>query len=147
MFTGILFSGAIAPLEPVAEAWFSQHWHERNAALQNRPPVGGPNGIAPENINDRLFQAFGSTEWPEPLMAVDGPINGAKGNIFKGRRTGRSARVNYPGQPVSINKIKTKAREAVAADTTDAADDLLTQLFIVCMSAPPVHTLRLNILL
>lgn len=86
-----------------------------NPLLANRPPVG-VDGATPNTPNDRIAEAFGSTRNPYPFLAVDGPINRAKGQVM-----GLEA-------PTSIDVIATLARRAVQLDTPEALNTLLSQL-------------------
>jgi chitinase len=117
MHFGVLASGqVVTTLTPITAEWFRDNWHKSFASLAARPPIGGPNGYAPDNINDRLMGCFGDDNWLEPLMAVDGPINGPKGNIFGLH------------DPVGIGRIRRLAQDAVAADNDHAADALLSAI-------------------
>jgi chitinase len=97
------------------------YWQHPLHALANAPAVGGPNGAKPMTANDRFMEAFGSVDWPEPLMPTDQQINGPKGKLWG------------LNDPIARGTIQTQARDAVRADTQAAADTLLQSVRIVSL--------------
>lgn len=64
------------------------------------------------------MEAFGSTKWPEPFLATDAALNGAKGRIMKLEAA------------TAITTITKLANAAVKLDTVAAADELLQAIRI-----------------
>ena len=118
--SGTLPSGQEANL-PLIDRIFWQKgiWLATNAQLQNRPPVGGPNGVQPDSPNDRVMESFGTAEYPYPLMAVDQMINGPKGRIMGGNAV------------TDIRRIEELANDAVLHDAEGLADELLQSIRVV----------------
>ena len=67
-----------------------------------------------------MMEAFGSTNWPDPLLPTDEQINGPKGNLMN---------LNAPANLGGIGRL---ARAAVREDTITAADNVLSEVRIVC---------------
>jgi hypothetical protein len=63
--------------------------------------------------------AFGSVDWPEPLIPCDAQINGPKGQLW------------LLNDPIGIPTITTRARDAVRSDTVADANRLLQAVRIV----------------
>ena len=84
-----------------------------NPLLAALPRIGGPDGISPSTINDRIMECFGSTFWPEPLLPTDAAINAAKGRLIGFQAA------------TGVAAITRLAKAAVLADTPAAADLLL----------------------
>lgn len=70
--------------------------------------------------------AFGSVDWPEPLIPTDSQINGPKGALWG------------LNDPISLDTIGRQARAAVRADTPATANSLLQSVRIV---SPTLHEL------
>lgn len=86
--------------------------------LQNAPAVG-QNGATPSQANNRLMEAFGSTNWPQPLMATDQQINGPKGRLMD------------LVAPIRISQIRILAARAAASGNAQDTDNLLQSVRIV----------------
>ena len=115
--SGILTSGAQPDgLLPMSATWWATKWREANPVLAGLPAVGSDNGAQPSSPNDRIMEAFGSTQNPYPLLATDAGINGAKGKLM-GLKV-----------PFSIENIEKLAKAAVKADTDEAVQEVLTAL-------------------
>ena len=123
--SGSLPSGAGSTLPPIRQDFYTQDWAIPNAQLHARPAVGGPNGIQPLTPNDRAMEAFGSTNYPDPFMAVDAQINGAKGRIMNLR------------DATAIDTITRLANAAVQQDSQGAADELLQAIRVVSTHITP----------
>ena len=67
------------------------------------------------------MEAFGSTDWPEPLMPIDQQINGPKGNLMNLQA------------PIGLNTIRDLARRAAASGNQQ--DNLLQAVRIVSLSS------------
>lgn len=52
--TGVLTSGQVANIPVIPRPFWKNQWLASNAALVARPAVGGPNGYAPDNPNERV---------------------------------------------------------------------------------------------
>jgi hypothetical protein len=65
------------------------------------------------------MECFGSDFFRRLLIITDRALNGPKGNVMALRR------------PIAVNNIKDLANAAVATDTQDASDALLSALRIV----------------
>ena len=65
--------------------------------------------------------AFGSVDWPEPLIPTDQQINGPKGQLWS------------LNDPISLDTINRNARAAVNADTVQTQDALLQSVRIVSL--------------
>jgi hypothetical protein len=89
--------------------------------LHNAPAVGGPNGATPYTANDRLMEAFGSTDWPEPLMPTDQQINGPKGNLMNLQA------------PIAYQEITRLATQAAASGNAQDTNNLLQSVRIVSL--------------
>jgi len=85
-----------------------------NPLLAALPRIGGPDGISPSTVNDRIMECFGSTFWPEPLLPTDAAINAAKGRLMGFQAA------------TGVDTIITLAKAAVLADD-QATSDLLLQ--------------------
>lgn len=109
-------------LPAIGNDFFANYWQQELHGLQNAPGVGGPNGAVPGTPNDRLMEAFGSNNYPYPLMPVDKQINGPKGKLM-----------NLEA-PVDLRTITRLANMAVQLDTPEAADALLSEMRIVCVA-------------
>ena len=92
------------------------YWDHPFHQLGQDPAVGGPSGAQPYTANDRMMEGFGSIDWPQPLMAVDQQINGAKGRMFRLQ------------PPTAVNRITQLARRAVGSDQDTDADALLSSI-------------------
>ena len=123
--SGSLPSGAGSALPPIPQQFYTHYWDMPNAQLHARPAVGGPNGIQPLTPNDRAMEAFGSNNYPNPFMAVDSQINGAKGRIMN----------LHPA--TAINTVTNLANAAVQQDSQGAADELLQAIRVVSTHAFP----------
>ena len=123
--SGSLPSGAGSTLPPIRQDFYTHDWDIPNAQLHARPAVGGPNGIQPLTPNDRAMEAFGSTNYPDPFMAVDAQINGAKGRIMNLR------------DATAIDTITRLANAAVQQDSQGAADELLQAIRVVSTHITP----------
>ncbi len=80
--SGTLPSGQHANLPVIPQPFWRNQWLASDATLAGEPAIGGPNGLRPDNPNERVMESFGSDSYPDPLMAVDAMINGAKGRIM-----------------------------------------------------------------
>ena len=63
-----------------------------------------------------MMGAFGSVDWPQPLMAVDQQINGPKGRMF---------RLNPPTSEDNLGALE---EIAVESDQQADADNLLSHI-------------------
>ena len=72
-----------------------------------------------------MMEAFGSDNYPYPLLPTDQQINGPKGNLMN---------LNAPADLAGIGRL---ARSAVQQDSQQAADTLLSEVRIVCL--PRTH--------
>ena len=106
-------------LPPIGSGFFQNFWDHPFHGLATAPAVGGPNGAQPLTPNDRMMEAFGSDDYPDPLLATDQQINGPKGNLMN---------LNAPANLAGIGRL---ARTAVAQDTPQAADNLLSEIRVV----------------
>jgi chitinase len=68
--------------------------------------------------------AFGSVDWPEPLIPTDSQINGSKGALWG------------LNDPISLDTIGRQARAAVRADTPATTNSLLQSVRI---ASPTLH--------
>lgn len=91
-------------------------WTASNAALKSFPPVGNAAGNSPATPNGRIMEAFGSTKNIAPLLATAAGINAVKGNLMARK------------VPFTCDRIRTLATSAVAADSDDAVNELLTAI-------------------
>ncbi|RMY88306.1 hypothetical protein D0864_06671, partial [Hortaea werneckii] len=97
----------------IGAQFFEIYWNYNNPLLSTLPRIGGPDGISPSTINDRIMECFGSNFWPEPLLPTEASINAAKGRLM-----------NFQAA-TGIDTIMELAKAAVLADTPAAADKLL----------------------
>ncbi|KAI7205542.1 hypothetical protein KC324_g233 [Hortaea werneckii] len=114
--TGLL-RGSMRPDPPQAAVNrenLHNEWTQIHPPLGQHPPVGGPKGVAPVQANDRMMEAFGSTDWPEPLMPTDSGLNGAKGNLMNLQA------------PIGLTRIRTLARDAAGSGTSQDINHLLS---------------------
>ena len=117
--SGILPSGQQSQLNRIPLAFWRDQWLYSQPLLGQRPAVGGPTGAQPDIPNDRVMEAFGSSNYPYPFMAVDAQINGAKGRIMQ------------PIAPTALRRIAEAAQRAVRDDSEEAADELLQMIRVV----------------
>lgn len=117
--SGQLTSGATHGLARIPPAWWKANWHASFPALAGRPAIGSADGVAPDTPNDRVMECFGSYDYPDPLIATDKQVNGAKGSIMRLRR------------PAAPSRIQTLARTAVHEDSQGAVDELLSAIRVV----------------
>lgn len=113
---GNLPSGAFSGLPPIPQLFYTHGWDVPNAQLHARPAVGGPNGVQPLTPNDRAMEAFGSNNFPDPFMAFDSQVNGAKGRIMNLRPA------------TAVTTITNLANAAVQQDSQGAVDELLQSI-------------------
>lgn len=123
--SGLLRNRYQTHLPAIGSEIFQNYWDYPYSGLANAPPVGGPHGARPLTANDRMMEAFGSDDYPYPLLPTDRQINGPKGNLMN---------LNAPASLIGIGRL---ARTAVRLDTAQAADTLLSEIRIVCL--PPTH--------
>lgn len=128
--TGLLRNRYRQALSAVPSDLLQLYWDHPFPALGRRPAVGGPNGLAPAQPSERMTEAFGSDHYLYPFLPTDVQINGPKGKIMN------------LNAPVDIRNIGTMARNAVRLDTQRAADDLLSEVRLVCSRRK--RTLRLR---
>ncbi|KAL3262031.1 hypothetical protein ABHI18_003215 [Aspergillus niger] len=114
--SGYLESGNSPGLLPVSQNFWTTVWRAANSALAAMPPVGGADGASPDTPAGRIMEAFGSTKFPEPLLATAAGINAVKGRIM-----GLNA-------PFTIGKIEELAAAAVKDDSDEAVNNLLTAI-------------------
>ncbi|KAI5861929.1 hypothetical protein GGS23DRAFT_605878 [Durotheca rogersii] len=114
--SGQLPSGANHPLAPIPGTWWKDNWHKSFPALAARPAIGGPDGYAPDTPNDRVMECFGSYDYPDPFIATDKQVNGAKGSIMRLRR------------PATPERVRRLANTAVREDSQGAVDELLSTI-------------------
>src|SRR5947207_15319069 len=69
------------------------------------------------------MEAFGSTDWPEPLMPIDQQTNGPKSNLMNLQA------------PMGLNTIRDLARRAAASGNQQDTDNLLQAVRIVSLSS------------
>lgn len=114
--SGYLESGNSPGLLPVSQNFWTRVWRAANSALAAMPPVGGADGASPDTPAGRIMEAFGSTKFPEPLLATAAGINAVKGRIM-----GLNA-------PFTIGKIEELAAAAVKDNSDEAVNNLLTAI-------------------
>ena len=108
-------------LEPLDSDTIDHFWNHPLHNLGQYPPIGSAQGSKPVTANDRMMGAFGSVDWPQPLMPVDQRINGPKGRMFK------------LAAPTSRNNLKAFAQTAVQSDQPRDRDILLSHIRIVSL--------------
>ncbi|KAL5337437.1 hypothetical protein BJX70DRAFT_399738 [Aspergillus crustosus] len=64
-------------------------------------PAGIPVGIQPDTVNDRLFEALGSGNYPYPVSLLEKQVNSAKGRLMGGRA------------PTSVDAVRKRSIKAV----------------------------------
>ncbi|KAK3320634.1 hypothetical protein B0T19DRAFT_403278 [Cercophora scortea] len=110
---GTLPSGATTTLAPIPASWWVENWNTEFDALANRPPVGSAQGFRGITPNDRVMDAFGSINYPDPFLPTDAGLNAMKGRIMRGNR------------PVGFERVERLASAAAQQDTLEAVDRLL----------------------
>ena len=128
--SGILPSGQVANIAAIPRNFWKNQWLASNALLAARPAAGGSTGVQPDSPNDRVMEAFGSSNWPYPFLAVDKLINGPKGRIIRLHAATR------------IRTITQLANTAVREDTQGAADDLLQSIRVVSCHASDITLIQ-----
>ncbi|KAG9571281.1 glycoside hydrolase family 18 protein, partial [Aureobasidium melanogenum] len=103
---------------PINADTIDRFWDHPLHGLGLRPAIGGPNGDRPSTAQERFMGAFGSVDWPEPLIPTDSQINGPKGALWG------------LNDPISLDTIGRQARAAVRADTPATANSLLQSVRI-----------------
>jgi chitinase len=121
---GMLTSGKLSELTPIPASFWKAVWLAGNAALGARGPIGSSNGISPNTPNGRVMEAFGTRNYPSPLLVTDGKINGPKGRLM-----GLKA-------AAFIDRIRTLAAKAVKNDDSDSVSNLLTAIRDVSFNFP-----------
>lgn len=114
--TGYLESGVQSNILPVSDIFWTTVWTASNAALKSFPPVGNAAGNSPATPNGPIMEAFRSTKNIAPLLATAAGINAVKGNLMARK------------VPFTCDRIRTLATSAVAADSDDAVNELLTAI-------------------
>ncbi|KAK3679996.1 hypothetical protein LTR78_000373 [Recurvomyces mirabilis] len=105
-------------LPPIPADTINFYWDHPLHELAQRPAIGGPYGDKPATAQERFMGAFGSVDWPEPLIPTDQQINGPKGQLWSLH------------DPISLDAINRNARAAVNADTVQTQDALLQSVRI-----------------
>lgn len=80
--SGQLPSGATMTVGTVSVGFFVSTWATPNT-LRNLPRVGL--GTSPTNLNDRVFEALGSSSNREDFIICEKQLNAFKGKLFKGQ--------------------------------------------------------------
>ncbi|KAK3168025.1 hypothetical protein OEA41_004471 [Lepraria neglecta] len=117
--SGLLRNRYPTHLPGIGSNFFQNYWDHPLHGLANAPAVGGLNGAKPLTPNDRMMEAFGSDDYPYPLLPTDQQINGPKGNLMN---------LNAPADLGGIGRL---ARTAVQQDTPQAADTLLSEVRVI----------------
>jgi hypothetical protein len=110
---------ALTSFPPVGGQWFNNYWTHPLHGLEQSPAVGGVGGAKPSVPSERFMEGFGSNNWVYPFLPIQSTLNNAKGKVM-----------NLEA-PVDINVIRRLAVQAVALDTVQAQDALLSQVQLV----------------
>lgn len=109
-------------LPAIGVAFFNSTWESIFHDLNNEaiaPPVESPDGASSITPMARMMEAFGSTDWPDPLLAVSAQINGAKGKVMNA----------VPA--VSADTIDQASRNAVESNSNLAMSNMLSEVRVV----------------
>ena len=98
-----------------------EFWRDRyrSAVLRQGLPPIGPGGVSPQVPSDRIFEAGGSQNNRQDLIALSAQLNGLKGRLFSLKA------------PASIRRFQKAVRTAARSGNDTDARALLQYLRVV----------------